>query len=438
MKSALCDRYGNALTTSSTTARDHYVQALDLLLAAEARPVEAFENCVAADPGFALGHAGLARARHMTGDAGGARKALARAQRLSDGLGPREAAHVEALSLLIASKPAAALQAIRAHLSQHPRDALLAQACTGVFGLIGFSGLPGREAEQLALTTTLLPHYGDDWWFLGQHAFAQCETGQIDPADATVERALALNPRNANAAHIRAHVWYEAGDSAAGTAYLEDWLPGYDRAGMLHGHLSWHAALWALGDGDTAGMWRRIDADIAPGVAQGLALNVLTDMASILYRAELAGEKVAPERWTQVSDYAQRFFAEPGLGFADVHAALAHAMAGRTEALEKIIKAPAGPAADLVGALARGFREIAAQHWENAAQHFTSAMADHARLGGSRAQRDMLEFALLSALLKLGRADEAQRILALRRPVHDLETVALRRNSRMSRQITLA
>ena len=44
-------------------------------------------------------------------------------------------------------------------------------------------------------------------------------------------------------------------------------------------------------------------------------------------------------------------------------------------------------------------------------------MADHARLGGSRAQRDLLELSLLGALLKLGRDDEAKHLLALRRPV---------------------
>ena len=44
-------------------------------------------------------------------------------------------------------------------------------------------------------------------------------------------------------------------------------------------------------------------------------------------------------------------------------------------------------------------------------------MADHARIGGSRAQRDLLELALLTALLRQGRAEEARHITALRRPV---------------------
>ena len=44
-------------------------------------------------------------------------------------------------------------------------------------------------------------------------------------------------------------------------------------------------------------------------------------------------------------------------------------------------------------------------------------MADHQRIGGSRAQRDLIEYALLCTLLKQGRADEARLLLAMRRPL---------------------
>jgi hypothetical protein len=42
-------------------------------------------------------------------------------------------------------------------------------------------------------------------------------------------------------------------------------------------------------------------------------------------------------------------------------------------------------------------------------------MADHARLGGSRAQRDLLDFAYANALLQAGHGDEARRVMAMRR-----------------------
>ena len=149
--------------------------------------------------------------------------------------------------------------------------------------------------------------------------------------------AIYLKPRNSHAAHVRSHIHYEAGETQAGIAYLDDWLAGYDRAGIMHGHLSWHVALWALQLGDTEQMWRRVDADVGPGAALGLPINILSDTASILYRAELAGETVPKEKWREVSAYASRFFPDPGLGFIDYHAALAHAMAGDGDALAKIV-----------------------------------------------------------------------------------------------------
>lgn len=414
----LTDRYDNELATTSAEARDLYVEAVDTLLGAGPDMTGAFAEVAAADPGFMQAHTGHARACQIMGDGKGARAAIARAREAGRALSEQAASHLHVMGLLIDGRATAAYPAIRAHVAAYPRDVLLAQTCTSVFGLIGFSGEPGREADLLAYTTSLAPHYGeDDWWFLSQHAFSLCETGRLDPANDWIERSLARNPRNAHGAHVRAHIYYEAGETDAGVSYLEGWLPGYDRAGLMHGHISWHMALWSLAAGDTARMWDLVDGNVRPGVSQGLPVNVLTDTAAILYRAELAGVAVAPERWREISDYAKTFFPKCALGFADAHAAMAHAMAGEDAALEAIIAAPVGPAADIVRESATAYRAMAKGDWAEAAAHMTACLADHARLGGSRAQRDLLDHTLLSALLKLGRSDEARRLLALRRPI---------------------
>jgi Tfp pilus assembly protein PilF len=421
----LKDRYGNALSTTSSPARDAYVDAVDRFLSASEGAQEGFETAISEDPGFALAHVGLARCHQLVANGAEARAAMERAEACPEPETDRERAHRNALGLLVKGKVPAAYAAIREHAANHPRDAMVVQTCTGVFGLIGFSGQPGREAEQLAFTSALLPHYGDDWWFLAQHAFAQAEAGQVGPAAGTIERSLDGNPRNAHGAHIRAHIHYEAGETAAGIAYMDDWRKDYSKHGLLHCHISWHVALWALETGDEARMWQVVDADVAPGGAWGPTLNVLTDSAAILYRAELAGVAVSPERWKAVSDYASRFFPKTGLAFADVHAALAHAMAGNCEALQRIAAEARGPAADMVELLANGFGAIGAQNWSEARHHLERTMADHARIGGSRAQRDLIEYAYLSTLLKQGFSDEARRFLVTRRPVNaDTRSVA--------------
>jgi len=411
------DMYEVPISTGSAAAAQVYRTGQHRLLGAEARMVDAFEESIAHDPGFALGHAGLARARQFNGDVAGAKSAMAQARGLTGGVTDREAGHIHALGHLIDGRPPVALAAIRAHVDLYPRDAVVAQTCSSVFGLIGFSGQPGREAEMLAYNASLLPHYGEDWWCLSQYAFALCETGQIARATTYIDRSLAINPDNANGAHVRSHILYEAGDTAAGRSYLADWVGSHDRNSVLHGHLSWHVALWSLVEGDEAAMWAIMDADVAPDTCKALPINVLTDTASLLFRAEAAGVTVDPARWHQISDYAARWFPNAGNAFVDIHAALAHAMAGNAEALSEIITAPKGPAADLVPDLAEGFAQIAGGNWAAATAHLTAAMADHARIGGSRAQRDLLELALLTALIRQGRTEDARHIVALRRPV---------------------
>lgn len=411
------DHYGNSLTTGSAEALDHYDRGVASFLAAAFDAPEHFALATAADPEFALAYAGLARAKMMAGDMAAAKLAIDRALTLSDGCTTRERRHIAAFGLLFQGKPAECRAAVREHVLDHPRDAMIAQLCSSVFGLIGFSGEVGREADLLAFTTSLLPHYGEDWWMMGVHAVSLCETGRLDEAAVLMERSLALNNSNANAAHFKAHTLYEMGKTEAGLAYLTEWIAEYDRRALLHGHLSWHIALWSLHSGDIDGMWARVDSGVAPGGSRGLPINILTDTAAILHRAELAGVAVSPERWADISDYAARFFPETGQSFADMHAALAHAMAGQGDRLGHIVDTAKGFAGDLVRPAAQAWEAIARQDWQGALDHLTPALAQTERFGGSRAQRDLLELTYLNALMKLGRADEARRIVAIRRPV---------------------
>jgi len=415
----LRDRYDNPVSTESHAARDAYVQGVDLFIGGDAGVESALEQAIAHDGGFAMAHLAIARAKQGLGKPAEVGVPLARARELAGGGTKQEASAIDALGLLAEGKAPLAYPKIRAHVAEFPRDVLLAQTCTSVFGLIGFSGQPGREAEQLAYTTSLASHYGDDWWFLCQHAFAQMEVGQLEPARRNVDRSLELNPKPAHAVHVKAHLHYECGETAAGLAYLSSYQSELDRAAQLHCHISWHVGLLALETGDLETMWRVIDEDIAPGVSASPPINVLSDSASLLARAELHGVEVPKERWRRLSAYAAERFPQPGIAFADVHAALAHAMTGDGEALAKIVRDARDPAAEVVRKLAEAFGAYASGKWAKAVGHFASVMAEHERMGGSRAQRDLVEYAMTGALLRLGQTEEAVRFLAIRRPHTD-------------------
>lgn len=412
----LTDFYGNRLTTTTGLARDNYDVGLKAFLSANYGAQEAFSLAVEADPSFSLAYAGLARAHMSAGNLDKANQSLNMAKQMLNETTDREKSHVLCAELLISGKSKEAKDAVAKHLDTWPRDALVAQMSTSVFGLIGFSGRLGREQDLLDFTGRLSPHYGDDWWMMSMHSISLCETGNTSASMELMEKSLGINPRNANAAHFFAHILYEEGEVAAGRKYLQAWMPNYDRRSILHGHLSWHEALWALQDGDEGKMWEIIDTSVSPENGTSLPLNALTDTASIYYRAELAGYQVNPKRWRQISEYAAASFPNLGQSFADIHAALSHAMAGNDEYLQKYMECNEGFAGDLVSYVSKAWSAIAKGEWMTAAKELARKVEEFERFGGSRAQRDLLEYTYVNVLLRAGDKKSAKHILSKRRP----------------------
>ena len=230
----LTDFYGNHLTTSTGLARDSYDIGLRAFLSANYGAQEAFSQSIEADPNFALAYLGLARAFMSSGQIADAKAALGKAKDLLDGVTDREKSHFLCCELILLGEAKKARAAVNSHVLEWPRDAMVAQMNTSVFGLIGFSGEVGRENDLLEYTERLLPHYDDDWWMMSMHAISLCETGRTLQSMQLMEKALNLNPRNANAAHFFAHILYEENEVSAGRDYLAAWMPNYDRRSLLH------------------------------------------------------------------------------------------------------------------------------------------------------------------------------------------------------------
>jgi len=410
------DCYGYRVSTNSVEAAESYNRGINQFLGAEPGVEDSFSCAIENDPEFALAHIGYAREMQLRGRSDEVKQSLNRAFELEAKLSDRERSHLIVSSLLLKGKSAEARVAVYEHVKQWPRDVLIAQMCTSVFGLIGFSGLPGREAEQLSFISNLVPHYGNDWWYRAQLAFAQLEVGQLDEAGINIEEALLSNPNSAHSKHIRAHLYYENLQDEDGLNYLQKHWQNYDPSGALYNHISWHVGLWALESGNLEQMWCVLDTHILPDQSQGPPLNVLSDSAALLFRAELAGVEVPVDRWIALSSYALAKFAKPGLGFADLHAAITHARAGNLEALENIIVNAKGPVADLTKKVASAYRHMQDKNWLQVSESFTSVISDHARFGGSNAQRDLLDFSLASCLIHQGRQQEAKTILSNTRP----------------------
>src|ERR1700746_1488033 len=235
----LRDRYGLGLSTASAAARDAYTQASELALTFYPGAAEAYDRAIAANPGFALAHAGKAQVLMREGNVAAARAALTAAMDAATGLSEREASHIAFFDLLFTGRTIAAIAALYTHLRAWPRDALVVASGANPNGLIGGSGRIGQKRQIAVLMDSLAPHYGDDFWFLSCHAMGLSEDGQLAMARAKIERSLAANPNNAHGAHGFAHVCYESGEPDTARAFLSSWLPPSTREGFFFGYSRW-------------------------------------------------------------------------------------------------------------------------------------------------------------------------------------------------------
>jgi hypothetical protein len=218
-----------------------------------------------------------------------------------------------------------------------------------------------------------------------------------------------------------AHVFFETGDAESGAAFLEEWLPDYPRQSQMYSHLTWHLALFALA-GDRAERVRALyDETLRPAASPGIPLITLCDSAALMWRHDLYGlERPAGSR-AEVAALARQAFSRPGITFADVHCALAYAAAGELEALEQLAaqlqtRQAAGklPAGDVVPAIVRALAAFARGDYEHTVQTLEPVAEQVVRIGGSNAQRQVIEDTLLQAYIRSGHYAPAEKLLRQR------------------------
>ncbi|HXP06184.1 MAG TPA: tetratricopeptide repeat protein [Stellaceae bacterium] len=419
----LADRYDLPLSTAYAAARDAYVQGCDLALTLYPGAIEAFDRAIAADPGFALAHAGKAQVLMREGNVAAARAALTAATDVASRLPEREVSHIGFFDLVFAGRTDAAIAALRAHLTAWPRDALVLASAANPNGVIGASGRIGQKHQIAVLMDSLAPHYGDDWWFLAYHAMALSEDGQLAAARPKIERSMAANPNNAHGAHGFAHVCYESGEPDTACAYLSSWLATYPRDGFFHGHLSWHLSLCELQAGNWAEALRLYRDAIALDRHSGGPQQRMSDATAFLWRSELAGQPRDAAAWRAMYDYANSALPLPGSGLADLHVILAQAVMGddaaldaRARQMEDLAREARYPSGSYLPALSRGFAAFERGDFTAAIEALAPLAGESERIGGSRAQHDLIEFTLLKAYLNAGRLEEARHLLSARRP----------------------
>lgn len=230
---------------------------------------------------------------------------------------------------------------------------------------------------------------------------------------------------------------FEQGAAQEAETLIEGWLPEYDRAGMLHGHLAWHAALSALERDDPQAALAIYSKHVRPAVSLGLPINVVSDAVSLLWRLQAYGHEVPTGLWEEAEQYAGSKYSNPGLAFVEVHMGLLSAATGRHVAAIDRIDAnarrvadgtiPAGAVVPAIGSAALAFANA---DYAECTRILEPLTRDFARVGGSGAQREILEDMLLLAMMRSGQSAKARDLLDRR-----LHRRPSQRDTRWSRQV---
>ena len=404
------DHFGNPLSCASPDAVQAYDKAVDCQLHAWPDPLVKLQAAVANDPGFALAHAAMALVLMARGRVAEGREAVAAARQNIAALDAREQSHVTLISLLADGKPQQALAAVVDHARHWPTDALAMSTALGAFGLFAFSGREDHDQTRLAFVRGLAPHYPDEnAWMLTQLSWAHTEAGRPDVGFDLIQRSLALRSANGNAAHVMMHAHFERSETGDALRFIDGWLPGCPDDAMLFGHLHWHAALCEIDLGRADAAERRLIDFIEPHLRHALPLVGMTDIASLLWRLGLQDRHHG--LWAGAAAYAGLKFPNGGNAFVEVHLAML-AAARRDAAALALCAARLQRAADAGHAAApvalrwvAGLGALLAGDSDGAREHLQACLDQAVRLGGSHAQRTIVDRTL--AALRLPHAETA-------------------------------
>jgi hypothetical protein len=417
---ARLDRRGLPLSTNSDVADKRYRDGVDLLLSAWPGAAEALEGAVAADPDFALAHAALARLHAIRAEPGKARGRIAVAAELVARHGSeRECSHVEVLSLALNGQSAKALARALAHADTWPRDVLILSLPLGAFGLFAFSGMADHDQARVDLCEQHARHYDDDdWWFLTYRGWSHTENGNVKHGRDLTQRGFELRRDNAHAVHALAHAMFEGGAGEDAEKLISGWLPSYDRVGQLHGHIAWHAALVALERGEAERALAIYADHIQPSASAAMPINVVSDTASFLWRLQAYGHAVPAGLWEAAASYAEPSYPTAGFPFIDVHMAMLAAAIGdksaierRVETLRELLGTGSLGAGPVVPAICRAFLAFAEKDYAGCVRLLEPVAGEVVRIGGSGAQREIVQDMLLLGLMRSGETAKARALL---------------------------
>jgi hypothetical protein len=443
------DPLGLPLSTT-TEAAAAYNAGLERVMRLQGGGEDLLREAATIDPDFGLAHAALAMLGHEAGAEVEVGRALREARRAVRKRGDdRERSLVDVVGQRVKDVRNAGAKALMSHIATYPRDVLAVSAAVPT---IAFSGVTDVQQEAWELVEGLAPAYGDHWWYISLLAFTRQDQSRFDDAGLLAESALTCEPSSGHAVHAQTHVLYETGQHETGRVWLDHWVRESGRAASHRAHFSWHAALHELALGDTEAVRQRYYSQLAPPAVRGV--RALIDSASLLWRWRLTtsdwdravaagvrgaagaafdGEAAPPPVEPVLGAVDRTLLLNPETPFVALHSAIALAAAGDVVGLAELrrhcAQSPDSQSRTIVASVCDALVAAAEDRWNDACRLLVEVLPVLVRVGGSAAQRDVVEETLLFCLVMDGQAERALALLDGRLDRRDSPLDSRRRRS---------
>jgi tetratricopeptide (TPR) repeat protein len=408
------DAQGHPLSGATGAAIAAYDQAVRAFNLVHGDAIGLFDTAREAAPDFAMAHLGKAWVLALANDPG----LLARAAPLVEttrrlASNEREQAHLAALSHLVEGARAAAVAALDRHLMHYPFDLLAHQAAALIDGFLGrFPCVRDRSARALPRWSKDRPGYAT---LLAFHAFGLEEAGDYARAEDESRAAADLEPLSFWPHHTVAHVMEMTGRPEDGLG----WMAAREALWSTPSHLNrvhvwWHKALFHLELGQYDAALAIYDGPIR-ATQRPVALS-LTNATALLWRLDTLGCEVG-DRWRDEVALWEGHADGRCLVFADVHAAMAELGAGHEPLVERRLAAMRETAASGAEAawlyrtvgipIVDGLVAFHRGDYDRAVELLLPVRVGLWQIGGSHAQRDVVDWTLTEAAARAGQRDVA-------------------------------
>lgn len=408
------DAQGHELSGASAEAAGHYDQAVRAFTLVYGDAAGLYDKARTLAPDFAMAYLGKAWPLSLANDPKlnlMARALLGSVRALP--MNEREGAHLAALSHAVEGHRASAVAVLDRHLMRYPLDLVAHMAALQMDGHLGrFHWGRDRSARALPFWSKDQEGYGI---MLSFYSFGLEEAGEYGRAEAIARAAAQLEPFGYWPHHCVSHVLEMTGRPQEGLDWMTAREPQWSTKDSLNRvHIHWHKALFHVELGQYDEALALYDGPIL-ATMRPVSMSVC-NASALLWRLEMLGCD-AGDRWQRLA--AQWDGRADGrlCVFPDIHAAMADLRAGRLGALEERMAAMRATAAE-GSELATAYRDIglpvvdaliAFDKGDHArsVELLLAARFDLWKMGGSMAQRDVIDWTLNEAASRAGLRDVA-------------------------------